>query len=195
MRDGVAATEAATALGDPVVLKLLSRKVSHKSDAGGVAVGVPPAEVAQRLEGMRNAVVAATGVEPDAWLVQEYVTGGVEMILGLHRDPVGTAVLLGMGGVAAELFADTTLALLPESGGLSRDDALEMVHSLKGWRLLDGFRGRPKADVPALVDAIVAFSRLAAALGDRLITAEINPLFVMPQGKRVIAADGLAVLT
>ena len=195
VHDGVAATEAATALGDPVVLKLLSRKVSHKSDAGGVAVGVPPAEVAQRLEGMRNAVVAATGVEPDAWLVQEYVTGGVEMILGLHRDPVGTAVLLGMGGVAAELFADTTLALLPESGGLSRDDALEMVHSLKGWRLLDGFRGRPKADVPALVDAIVAFSRLAAALGDRLITAEINPLFVMPQGKRVIAADGLAVLT
>ena len=117
------------------------------------------------------------------------------MILGLHRDPVGTAVLLGMGGVTAELFADTTLALLPGSGELSRDDALDMVRSLKTWPLLDGFRGRPKADVPALVDAIVGFSRLAAALGDRLVTAEINPLFVMPQGKGVIAADGVAVLT
>jgi len=144
---------------------------------------------------MHRAVAAATGIEPDAWLVQERISGGVEMILGLHRDPVGTAVLLGMGGVTAELFADTTLALLPGSGELSRDDALDMVRSLKTWPLLDGFRGRPKADVPALVDAIVGFSRLAAALGDRLVTAEINPLFVMPQGKGVIAADGVAVLT
>ena len=195
VHDSAAATEAAAAFGGPVVLKLLSRTVTHKSEAGGVAIGVPPVEVADRLECMHRAVAAATGIEPDAWLVQERISGGVEMILGLHRDPVGTAVLLGMGGVTAELFADTTLALLPGSGELSRDDALDMVRSLKTWPLLDGFRGRPKADVPALVDAIVGFSRLAAALGDRLVTAEINPLFVMPQGKGVIAADGVAVLT
>jgi acyl-CoA synthetase (NDP forming) len=116
------------------------------------------------------------------------------MILGLHRDPVGTAVLLGMGGVTAELFADTVLALLPVDGGLTASEAMEMVQSLKTWPLLDGYRGRPKADVPALVEAIVAFSRLALTLDERLVTAEINPLFVLAQGHGVRAADAVAVL-
>lgn len=195
VRSAAAATAAATAFGAPVVLKLLSRTVTHKSEAGGVAVGVAPADVAGRLAQMREAVIAATGTVPEAWLVQEHVTGGVELILGMHRDPVGTAVLLGMGGLTAELLADTVLCLLPADGGLTRDEAKDMVRSLKTWPLLDGYRGRPKADVPALVDAIVAFSRLAAALGDRLVTAEINPLFVMAQGHGIRAADGVAVLS
>lgn len=156
---------------------------------------MPPAEVAARLAQMRETVIAATGKVPEAWLVQERVTGGVELILGLHRDPVGTAVLLGMGGVTAELFADTVLGLLPSEGGLGPEAATAMVRSLKTWPLLDGYRGRPKADVPALVDAIVAFSRLAAMLGDRLVAAEINPLFVLAEGQGVRAADGLAVLS
>ena len=86
---------------------MLSREITHKSDVGGVAVGVPPAGCRARLARMRDAVVAATGDAPDAFLVQEMVTGGTEMILGMHRDPLGTAILLGMGGVAAELFEDT----------------------------------------------------------------------------------------
>jgi hypothetical protein len=119
---------------------------------------------------------------------------GVEMILGLHRDALGTAVLLGMGGVTAELFQDTTLRLLPPQGALSQQEALAMMRELRTWPLLDGFRGRPKADVQALADAIVAFSQMAAALGERLLEAEINPLFVLPQGEGVRAADGVAVL-
>jgi hypothetical protein len=99
-----------------------------------------------------------------------------------------------MGGVTAELFKDTTMRLLPPRGGLSREEALELARELRTWPLLDGFRGRPKADVDALVTAIVAFSQMTAQLGDRLVEAEINPLFVLPVGQGVRAADGVVVL-
>ena len=86
------------------------------------------------------------------------------------------------------------MRLLPVEGGLSREDALGMAKELKTWPLLDGFRGRSKADVGALVDTIVAFSRMAAQLGERLVEAEINPVFVLPQGRGVRAADGVVIL-
>ncbi len=188
------AEHAARELGGRVVLKILSREITHKSDAGGVAVSLAPEEVGARLAAMADAVAAKTQVRPDRFLIQEMVAGGTELILGMHRDALGTAILLGMGGVAAELFQDTAMRLLPQGGGLSRAEALSMAQELKTWPLLDGFRGRPKADVAALVSAIVAFSRMAAQLGDRLVEAEINPLFVLPQGQGVRAADGVAVL-
>jgi acyl-CoA synthetase (NDP forming) len=123
--------------------------------------------------------------------VQEQLAGGVEMILGLTRDPLlGTAVLLGMGGVAAEVFGDTALRLLP----LSRDDAQAMVAELRGAVLLRGHRGGPEMDVPALVQALLDFAAMGETLGPRLVTAEVNPLFVLPRGQGVRAADALAVL-
>ena len=143
---------------------------------------------------MKAEVQAKTGFIPEHFLVQEMVTGGTELILGMHRDPLGTAILLGMGGITAELIQDTALKLLPEQGGLSREEAMELVQSLKTWPLLDGFRGQPKADVPALVDAIVAFSHMTAQMGSRLIEAEINPLFVLAHGQGVRAADGVVLL-
>lgn len=189
------AEDAARRLGDKVVLKLLSNTITHKSDVGGVAVGVPVDEVGARLERMRDDVETATGTPAQAFLVQEMVTGGVELILGLHRDPLGTAVLLGMGGVTAELIQDTSMRLLDPQSGLSRTDALAMVRELKTFPLLDGFRGRPRADLDALVSAIVAFSQMAVQLGARLVEAEINPIFVLPQGQGVRAADGVAVIS
>jgi acetate---CoA ligase (ADP-forming) len=192
---GPAEAEAAAAeLGGRVVLKILSSEITHKSDVGGVAVGLTPQTIGERLGRMGREVEAAAGVRPERFLVQAMVTGGTELILGMHRDALGTAVLLGMGGITAELFKDTTMRLLPAEGGLTRADALAMAQELKTWPLLDGFRGRPKADVKALVDAIVAFSRMAAQLGDRLVEAEINPVFVLPQGQGVSAADGVVVL-
>ena len=136
----------------------------------------------------------ATGTRPDRFLVQEMVSGGTEWILGMHRDPLGVAILLGQGGVTAELFKDTALRLLPTEGGLGRAEALAMAQSLKCWPLLNGYRGRAKADVNALLDAIVAFSNMAAQLGEQLVDAEINPLFVLPEGQGVCAADGVATL-
>jgi len=188
------AQAAATELGGRVVLKILSSEITHKSDVGGVAVGVDAAQIGDRLDRMANEVQTHTGDRPTRFLVQECVVGGTELILGLRRDPLGTAILLGMGGVTAELFQDTSLRLLPPEGGLDREEALAMAHALKTWPLLDGFRGRPPADVEALADAVVAFSHMAAQLGERLAEAEINPLFVLPRGQGVRAADGVAVL-
>jgi succinyl-CoA synthetase beta subunit len=183
------AEDAAQTFSGPVVLKILSRHVLHKSEAGGVAVGVAPAEVAQTCARMDKAFRAATPHAPEGFLVQQLVTGGVELILGLHHDPqLGPAILLGMGGVTAEIYRDTSLRLAP----LSRRDAREMIDELKSAPLLKGFRGRPPADVDALVAAIVAFSDMIGAIGDRLIEAEINPLFVLDDG--VLAADGVVVV-
>lgn len=189
------ATSAADTLGPRVVLKLLSRDITHKSDVGGVAVNVAPEDIAERLRQMRQDVQRHTGQPPQAFLVQEMVTGAAEVIVGLHHDTVGTAVLLGMGGVVAELVRDTTLLLLPEDGAaLTEDAVLAALQRLKTWPLLDGYRGRPKADVPALIQAVLAFARMATALQAQLIEAEINPLFVKPLGQGVCAADGVVVL-
>ncbi|HPG61104.1 MAG TPA: acetate--CoA ligase family protein [Casimicrobium sp.] len=180
--------------GSNVVLKILSNTITHKSDVGGVAVDVASERIGARLATMVTDVERATGERLTRFLVQEMVTGGTELILGMHRDPLGTAILLGMGGVTAELFEDTALCMLPTEGGLSHQQALGMARSLKTWPLLDGFRGRPKADVDALVHAIVAFSQMVAQLGDTLIEAEINPIFVLEKGRGVRAADGVAML-
>jgi acyl-CoA synthetase (NDP forming) len=194
VRTPAEAERAARELGPLVVLKILSGEITHKSDAGGVAVALAPQQVGARLRAMADEVETRAGVRSQRFLVQEMVSGGTELILGLHRDPLGTAILLGMGGVTAELFNDTAMRLLPPQGGLSPDEALGMARELKTWPLLDGFRGRPKADVEALAAAIVAFSRMAAQLANRIQEAEINPLFVLSQGQGVRAADGVVVL-
>lgn len=188
------AQAAAQRMGARVVLKILSSTITHKSDVGGVAVNVPADQAGTRLQAMATEVGSKAGVVPTRFLVQEMVGGGIELILGMHRDPLGTAILLGMGGVTAELFKDTAMRMLPARGGLSREEALALAMQLIAWPLLDGFRGREKADVDALVSAIVAFSNMAAALGDRLLEAEINPLFVLPARKGVVAADGVVML-
>ena len=189
------AQAALATLGERAVLKVLSSEILHKSEIGGVAVNVSKAAMSDRLFRMTQDVKDRSGITPQRFLVQEMVAGGVEIILGMHRDVLGVAILLGMGGVTAELLQDTTLRLLPSTGGLSAQTAREMVMSLKTWPLLDGYRGRPKSDVEALVKAIVAFSEMVATFGDRLLEAEINPLFVLEAGQGVKAADGIAVLT
>ncbi|HKR45959.1 MAG TPA: acetate--CoA ligase family protein, partial [Paraburkholderia sp.] len=110
------------------------------------------------------------------------------------RDPLGAAVLLGMGGVTAELIKDTSMRMIDPECGLAREEALALIRELKTFPLLDGFRGRPRADIEALASAIVAFARMATELGSRLIEAEINPIFVLPEGQGVRAADGIAVI-
>ena len=188
------AEHAARAIGGPVALKILSDEILHKTDAGGVALGLDPEQIGARLAAMTHEVEARTGIRPARFLVQEMVAGGTEIMLGCKRDPLGTAILLGIGGIAAELLADTVLRMLPGDGGLDRADAECLVRELKTFPLLDGYRGRPKADLPALISAIVAFSAMVAQLGDRLIEAEINPLFVLEAGHGVRAADGVVIL-
>jgi acyl-CoA synthetase (NDP forming) len=189
--DAAAAQAAAETLGGRVVLKVLSRAIAHKSDVGGVRVGVAAADIPAACATMLDSLRRAGAPAPEGFLVQELVKGSAEMILGFHRDPqLGPAILLGMGGVAAELFQDTAIRLLP----LGSADAEAMLRELKTWPLLDGFRGAPRCDVAALVDAILGFAAMAATLGERLVEAEINPVFVLPEGQGVRAVDGLAIL-
>ncbi len=192
--DARSAAEAAAGLGGRVVLKVLSGAITHKSDVGGVQVGLDPATVGPALNAMRHRLQAA-GHAAERFVVQEMMSGGLELILGCRRDPLGAVLLLGMGGVAAELTQDTSLRLVPPDRPLSRDQADAMMRELRLWPLLDGYRGAPKHDTAALAAAIVGFSRLLAQHGDRLIEAEINPLFVFQAGHGVRAADGVALLT
>jgi acyl-CoA synthetase (NDP forming) len=188
------AVAAANAFNAPTVLKILSSEITHKSDVGGVAVKVEARQIAERLAQMRDDVERHTGQVPRRFIVQEMVSGGTEVILGMHRDGLGAAILLGMGGVTSELLDDTTLRMLPDEGALSLADAHEMMRELKTFALLDGYRGRPRADVDALAQTIVAFSRMVASMGPRLVEAEINPVFVLAAGDGVRAADGIAVI-
>jgi acyl-CoA synthetase (NDP forming) len=190
--DAGAAKEAARALGGSVVLKVLSRQIAHKSDVGGVRISLGEADIGPALDEMRARLSAGGLPTPEGFLVQKMLKGGVEMILGFRRDPqLGPLVLLGAGGIAAEVFDDVSIRLLP----ITEADARGMVDDLRTARLLKGYRGAASRDVEALVQAILGFSRMGEALGERLVEAEINPLFVMPDGEGVAAADALAVLS
>ena len=156
------AEAAAQKLGGRVVLKILSRHIAHKTEVGGVRVDVAVHEIARHCAEMTAAVSAKSPHALEGFLVQELIRDGVELILGFHRDPqLGAAVLLGMGGIATELFNDTTLRLVP----VTHDDAQDMIASLRTSPLLRGFRGRPRYDVDALARAIVAFSDMVVTLG------------------------------
>lgn len=175
----------------PVVIKILSREILHKSEMGGVALNIDPADVGAECEAMLARVRAATTAKVDGFLVQEMVKGGVEMILGFNRDPqLGAYALLGAGGVTTELYKDAAIRLLP----LDRSSARDMIDEIKAGALLKGFRGSPKADIEALVDTMIAFSSMAETLEDRLSEAEINPVFVLPEGQGTRAGDSLIVL-
>jgi hypothetical protein len=146
------------------------------------------------MNSMLVEVKSKSGATIQEFLVQEMVSGGMEFMVGMHRDPLGTAILVGMGGVTAELFKDTHMRLMTPGQAFGEQAVLEMLQALKTWPLLDGYRGRPKCDVGALVKAIVQFSELVACLDDHLIECEINPIFVFADGQGVKAADGIAIL-
>lgn len=180
-------------LGEKIVLKILSGEIMHKTEVGGVELNVPAGEVLERMQVMSKQVQSRVDQSIEHFLAQEMLQGGLEFMVGMHRDPLGTAILVGMGGVTAELFKDTQMRFIAPDQALSEEEALEMLRALKTWPLLDGYRGRPKCDVGALVKAIVNFSNMAAVLEDRLVECEINPIFVFGEGQGVKAADGIAV--
>jgi acetyl-CoA synthetase (ADP-forming) len=123
-------------------------------------------------------------------VVAEMVKGGLELILGVKRDPqFGPVVMVGAGGVLVELMGDVEVALAP----LSAERAEAMLKRLKIWPLLQGFRGQQRRDIGAVVDAMVKLGQLAAALDERLLELDVNPLLVGREGEGAIAADARAV--
>ena len=183
---------AAEELGYPVALKIVSPDIGHKSDAGGVALGLADREAfidawKAMMPRVREAHPAA---RIEGVLVTPMVSGGVEMIVGVHRDPIfGPVAMVGFGGIFAELFGDVSLRRAP----VRRHEALAMIRELKGFGLLDGARGRPKADIAALADTIVRLSGLAAANDAVVESIEINPVRLLGVGAGALALDAALV--
>ncbi len=183
------AVEAACAIGFPVVMKMVSRAIQHKSEIGGVALDVRDIDAARRTYQMliERARLPAASIQLDGVLVSKQMTDGIEMVLGSIEDPnFGTMVMLGMGGVLVETFNDVAFRRPPITPG----DADAMINAVRGSRLLGAVRGRPAVDRAALVLAIVEFSELVTAYGGKA-SLEINPLLVRYGDKGVVALDAV----
>ena len=186
------AGEAMAAAGDlagPVVCKIASPDIAHKTEAGGVMLGVDPDEAGAAFEAI---VASASAYDPsaciDGVLVAPMRSGGTELIVGVSNDPEwGLAITVGTGGVLTEILGDSQTRLLP----IDEQEAQDMVLSLKGAKLLQGFRGAPTADLDGLARAIVAIGDAAAALGPELAALEVNPIRV--SGHEIEALDALAI--
>ncbi len=185
------AVNAAANIGYPVVLKGVSAAVPHKSDAGLVLLGLADAQAVREGAALIAQRCAKLGAPLEGVLVAEQVSGAVEMVLGLHRDPeMGHAVMVGMGGVWLELFKDVAFA--PTGLGLER--ARETIALTRASQLLAGYRGAPVCDVEALAQAMVSLGRLACELGDVIEAIDVNPIAVRAQGRGAVALDALVVL-
>ncbi|NYT25831.1 acetate--CoA ligase family protein [Alcaligenaceae bacterium] len=186
------AVAAASRLGFPVAMKIVSADILHKTEIGGVLLGVDdaPAVAAGFDLIMQRARRAFPGARIDGVLVSPMAPDGLDVIVGTTRDPVfGPLVMFGLGGVAAECFEDVAFRAAPVSGAVAR----EMIAETRAARLLAGWRGAPACDVDEVARVIVALSEMAARPGGRIQTMEINPLRVLPQGRGAIALDALAV--
>jgi acyl-CoA synthetase (NDP forming) len=180
------AADAAASIGYPVVAKICSSSILHKSDAGLVRIGLRTAA------GVRQAFRDFMGAAPDAdgVLICEQVDGGVECVVGAATDQLfGPVVMVGLGGVLIEVLGDVTFRVPP----FSKADALAMIGELQGAPVLNGMRGRPPADVKALADVIMKVQRLAVDLSGEVAELDINPLVVRPKGGGAVALDALVV--
>ena len=187
-----AAAHNADEIGYPIVLKIVSPQIMHKTEAGGVALNVQNADEARAAYTriMQNARQYDSHAELQGVSVQEMVRGGHELIVGMTRDPqFGPAVLLGLGGIFVEVLKDVALRMPP----LDQEDAHDMIDSLKGKAILKGARGAPPADIEALVSVLVNFSQLCLDLKDDVREIDINPLVLFEQGQGAKALDCLIV--
>jgi len=184
--------KAAHKIGFPVTLKVQSPDVTHKSDIDGVKLNLSnEEEVKEAVTSIwarmkeENLFSTLEGI-----LVQETLRPATEVILGMKRDEVfGPVIMFGLGGVFVEVMEDISFRVAP----LSRRDAWSMIQEIRGFKILQGMRGAPPADIEALVDTILKLSQLAVD-HERLVEIDINPLFVYPEGEGVIAADALFTL-
>jgi acetate---CoA ligase (ADP-forming) len=186
------AARAASEIGFPVAMKVSSKDIAHKSDAGLVMLGVAGEEaVRAAFDALGQAARKRfPEAEIDGVLVQEMVTGGREVIVGLSSDPqFGPVVMFGLGGTFVETLGDVSLRTLP----ITRPEAEGMVREIRGFEMLEGVRGGRPADVDAIVDAILRVASLGADFGDRISELDINPLMVFERGRGVRAADALLI--
>ena len=189
--DEKSAVAAARTIGLPVVMKIASPDILHKSDIGGVLIGL--ASEAEVEKGFGELLARARRAHPAArlqgCLVAPMITGGTEFVLGAKNlDPVfGPVVMVGLGGIFVEILHDISLRLAPV--GLA--EARAMLRELKGFALLEGARGRPPSDIEALARAVVDLSSFALAHAHDIVSCDINPFLVLTDG--AVALDAVIV--
>jgi acetate---CoA ligase (ADP-forming) len=186
------AVAAAARIGGAVALKVQSPDITHKTEAGAVALRIE-GETAVR-EAYRQVVANAKSAHPDAAvqgiLVQKMAPPGIEIILGVTRDPTfGPMLMVGLGGIHVEVLRDIAFSPVP----IGPNEALALLGELRGAALLDGVRGAPAADRVALAELIAALSRFAADHADQIEEIDLNPVIVHPQGQGLTIADALIV--
>ncbi|MGA3399803.1 MAG: acetate--CoA ligase family protein [Acetobacteraceae bacterium] len=184
------AVAAAELFGFPVVMKILSPDILHKSEIGGVLLNIT--DDAAVRDGYDLLLARAKRAAPDARiegvLVAKQLQGGVECILGIHRDPVfGPIAMFGLGGIFVEVMKDVVFRRCP----FGADVAEAMIRSIKGAPLLLGARGRPPVDLHALAQMLARLSAFAVAAGPRLQSIDLNPVFAMPEGHGAFAVDAV----
>lgn len=184
------AVDAADQIGYPVVMKIVSPDILHKSEIGGVLLNVHDASAVR--EGYAMLLARAHQAAPNArisgLLVAKQLVGGVECILGIQRDPVfGPIAMFGLGGIFVEIVQDVVLHRCP----FGDDVAEKMIRSIKGAPLLLGVRGRPAVDIKALASMLSRLSAFAMAAGDRLQSIDLNPVLAMPEGHGAWALDAV----
>jgi acetate---CoA ligase (ADP-forming) len=167
-------------IGLPVALKLISQKFTHKTEVGGVRLNLSePTDIAKAFEEMKEKVVSLSS--PDAFqgvLIQPMVVGGTEIFIGMNRDPLfGPLIGFGLGGIYVEILSDVRFRVAP----LTRQDAREMIQEIRGFKVLQGYRGRPAADVDALVDCLLRISALSMA-NPEIRSLDLNPVIALPPG-------------
>ncbi len=184
------AVMAASKIGFPVALKIMSPDILHKTDVGGVVLNLHGEdEVSSACQEMLSRVsINSPEARIEGLLVQEMLSPGLEVIVGIKKDPIfGPAVVFGLGGVFVEVLNDTSTRIAP----LKEEDALSMIREIKGHALLTGHRGELPRDTDALADVIMRISRLAIELQDAVEEVDINPLILYEKGAGVVAADAL----
>ncbi|MCK8671267.1 acetate--CoA ligase family protein [Rhodococcus sp. HM1] len=169
----------------PFALKIQSPDVVHKTEIGGVRIGVHLADVPATVEQIRSTVTAAEPTaEIDGVMIQQMAEPGLELIIGIDgpRDGYPPVLTVGFGGSRAEIYADIASDLCP----VTPAGALQLLRSLTAWPLLEGYRGSAPADIDAVVDALVTLSHVAIALDERLVDLEINPFIVREHGAAAV---------
>lgn len=186
------ARAAAERMKKPLVLKINSDQILHKTDAGGVKLNINTADEAAAAyrEILDNVKRSMPGAATDGVLVQEMAPAGVEIIIGVTNDKqFGPMLLVGMGGVFVEVFKDAALYPVP----LNKWEARAMLEKLKSYKMLTGYRGSKPCDIEALTDMMVKIAGYAYEHRDEIKEMDLNPVFVYPEGEGVCAVDALIV--
>ncbi|MBI4520947.1 MAG: acetate--CoA ligase family protein, partial [Gemmatimonadetes bacterium] len=185
--DAEHAERLAEAIHYPVAVKLASLEIVHKTEIGGVKLGLESARAVRQAFADIRARLAAMGKAEamEGVLVQPMLEGMAEVMIGVHHDQVfGPVVSFGLGGVHVEILRDVAFGVAP----LADVDARRMLREVRGWRLLEGYRGHPPADVTALEEALLRVSRLAEAVPE-ISEMDLNPIFAQPPGQGYWVVD------